>query len=40
VRDNLEQDGAVVVETRDARRGQPLELSMRAAGGFIVRFSK
>ena len=40
VRDNLEQDGAVVVDTREVRRGQPLELSMRAAGGFVIRFSK
>jgi alpha-glucosidase len=40
VRDNLEQDGAVVVDTREVRRGQPLELPMRAAGGFIIRFSK
>ncbi len=40
VRDNLEQDGAEVVDTREVRRGQPIELAMRAAGGFVIRFSK
>lgn len=39
VRDNLENAAAVEVETRDARRGRPLEIAMRAAGGLVVRFT-
>jgi hypothetical protein len=40
VRDNLDEDGAEVIETKEARRGQPLEIPMRAAGGFVVRFTR
>jgi alpha-glucosidase len=40
VRDNLENDAAVDVETRAARRGRPLRIAMRGAGGFVVRFSR
>ena len=39
VRDNLGNDAAVEVETKDVRRGQPLPIAMRAAGGFVVRFN-
>ena len=38
VRDNLENDAAVVVETRDAPR--VLEIPMRAAGGFVARLTR
>jgi alpha-glucosidase len=40
VRDNLENPAAVEVDTREARRGQPLEIAMRAGGGFIVRLTR
>ena len=40
VRDTLENDASVTVETRETRRGQALEIPMRAAGGFVVRFAK
>jgi alpha-glucosidase len=40
VRDKLEDAAAVEVETKDARRGQPFEIAMRAGGGFVVRFTK
>jgi alpha-glucosidase len=40
VRDNADDPAAVVVETRDVRREQPLEIAMRGAGGFIVRIDK
>ena len=39
VRDQLDEAGAVKVETLDARRGRPLEIAMRGAGGFIIRFT-
>ena len=38
VRDNLEQDAAVIVETRTV--SAPLEIQMRAAGGFVVRLTR
>ena len=40
VRDNLENDAAVVVDSSEARRGQPIQIAMRAAGGFVVRFAR
>lgn len=40
VRDRLDNDAAVEVESVTARRGQPLRMAMRGAGGFVVRFSK
>ena len=40
VRDNLENDAAVEMETRDMRRGQVLQIPMRAAGGFVLRFTR
>jgi alpha-glucosidase len=40
VRDNLDHDGAVVVDSTAARRDQPLQIAMRAAGGFVVRFAR
>lgn len=40
VRDNLEDAASMEVETLEARRGRVLEIPMRAAGGFVVRFSK
>jgi alpha-glucosidase len=40
VRDDPAGEEAVQVERRDVRRGQPLELAMRPAGGFVLRFSK
>ena len=40
VRDNLENDAAVEMESKDVRRGQSLQIPMRAAGGFVVRFTK
>ena len=38
VRDNLEQDAAVIVETRTV--SAPLEVQMRAAGGFVLRLTR
>jgi len=40
VRDNLENDAAVEMETRDTRRGQALQFPMRAGGGFVVRLTR
>jgi len=40
VRDRMDNDGAVEMESRAVRRGQPLRIAMRAAGGFVVRLSK
>ena len=40
VRDNLGNDAAVEMETRDTRRGQTLQFLMRAGGGFVVRFTR
>ena len=40
VRDILDNDAALTVESREARRGQTLELPVRAAGGFVVRFAR
>jgi hypothetical protein len=37
---NLENDAAVEMETRDTGRGQALQFPMRAAGGFVVRFTR
>lgn len=40
VRDDPASDAAVQVERRDIRGAQPLEMAMRPAGGFVLRFSK
>jgi alpha-glucosidase len=40
VRDVLDNDAALTVESREARRGQTLQLPVRAAGGFVVRFAR
>jgi alpha-glucosidase len=40
VRDRMDNDAAVEVESVPARRGQPLRMAMRGAGGFVVRFSR
>jgi alpha-glucosidase len=40
VRDKMDNDAAVEIESLSARRGQPLRIAMRGAGGFVVRFSK
>ena len=40
VRDHLENDAAAVVETRPLRRGQPIALALRPAGGFVIRLSR
>jgi len=40
VRDNLENDAALEMETRDTRRGQTLQFPMRAGGGFVVRLTR
>jgi alpha-glucosidase len=40
VRDKSDDPAAVDVETRQVRSGQPLEIAMRPAGGFIVRLTK
>ena len=40
VRDNLEDAAAVEVESKNARRGEPFEIAMRAGGGFVARFTK
>jgi alpha-glucosidase len=40
VRDDPSSDAAVQVERRDVQRAQPLEMKMRPAGGFVLRFSK
>ena len=40
VRDNLDNDAAVEVESKEVRRGQSLPIPMRAAGGFVVRFAR
>jgi alpha-glucosidase len=39
-RDRLEEAGAIEVETRDVSRGQPLEIAMRPAGGFVIRLTR
>jgi alpha-glucosidase len=39
-RDRLEEAGAIEVEQRDVSRGQPLEIAMRPAGGFVVRLTR
>ena len=40
VRDNLENDAALEMETRDTRRGQTLQFPMGAGGGFVVRLTR
>jgi alpha-glucosidase len=40
VRDNKQNDAAVVLENRTARRGDTLTIEMNHGGGFIGRFSK
>jgi hypothetical protein len=40
VRDRMDTDAAVEIESLAARRGQPIRIAMRSAGGFVVRFSK
>jgi alpha-glucosidase len=40
VRDTLENDASVEVGTSEVRRGQPVPIQMRAAGGFVVRFAR
>jgi alpha-glucosidase len=39
-RDRLEDAGAIEVEQRDLPRGEPLEIAMRPAGGFVVRLKR
>jgi alpha-glucosidase len=39
VRDDPDDTGTVTIETRAALRSQPIEIAMRGAGGFIVRFT-
>ena len=38
VRDVIDNDAALTVESRETRRGQKIELPVRAGGGFVVRF--
>jgi hypothetical protein len=40
VRDRLDDPAAMEVQTLEARRGKPMEIAMRPAGGVVVRFSK
>ena len=40
VRDKPDDPVGMEVETREARRGRPIEIPMRAAGGFVVRFAQ
>jgi alpha-glucosidase len=39
VRDNPDDPGAMVVETKKVRAGEKLEIPTRAAGGFVIRIS-
>jgi len=39
-RDRLEDAAAIDVERREVSRSQPLEIAMRAAGGFVVRLTR
>jgi alpha-glucosidase len=38
-RDTLPDPGDIEIETREVRRGGPLEIAMRSAGGFVIRLS-
>jgi alpha-glucosidase len=38
VRDVLDNDAALTVESREIQRGKTMELPVRAAGGFVVKF--
>jgi len=40
VRDNKENDAAVVTQDRIVRRGDTLKIEMTKGGGFVGRFSK
>jgi alpha-glucosidase len=39
-KDRMEDPAAVEMDTREVRRGEPIEIAMRGAGGFLVRLSQ